>query len=377
VAGWYQSKTPDHLAYQLIKYRQREGYAHRDLLRLAHPKPQDAGHKALYAALTGKIAPAEGRVYPDLPKLWEGYRKALDAPDAKTSAQLVADYGLPWEALRTEHLTERVVWEALLVQGLSMTALIRNLGRISPMLDPMGSLTRQVCDQLCDQDRLRRARIHPLSLLIALKTYSQGHGFRGGGSWPVLSMVVDALDEAFYLSFAHVEPSNKRTFLSLDVSSSMTQRLMNTNVSAAEGSCAMAMVTARTEPQWLIGAFATEFAIVGMSPRERLDDLVKRTQRMGFGGTDCALPMLVAAQEGWEIDTFITYTDSETWAGRIHPAQALQQYRNKMNRPNAKLVVVGMTSTGFSIADPNDAGSLDVVGFDTATPSVITNFASA
>ena len=34
-----------------------------------------------------------------------------------------------------------------------------------------------------------------------------------------------------------------------------------------------------------------------------------------------------------------------------------------------------MTSNGFSIADPNDAGMLDVVGFDTATPQVISGFA--
>jgi 60 kDa SS-A/Ro ribonucleoprotein len=40
----------------------------------------------------------------------------------------------------------------------------------------------------------------------------------------------------------------------------------------------------------------------------------------------------------------------------------------------AKLVVVAMTSNGFSIADPNDGGMLDVVGFDAATPEVISSF---
>lgn len=34
-----------------------------------------------------------------------------------------------------------------------------------------------------------------------------------------------------------------------------------------------------------------------------------------------------------------------------------------------------MVSNGFSIADPNDAGMLDVVGFDTATPEVMAGFA--
>jgi hypothetical protein len=42
----------------------------------------------------------------------------------------------------------------------------------------------------------------------------------------------------------------------------------------------------------------------------------------------------------------------------------------------AKLVVVGVASNGFSIADPDDAGMLDVVGFDTAAPQVMGQFAA-
>ena len=42
---------------------------------------------------------------------------------------------------------------------------------------------------------------------------------------------------------------------------------------------------------------------------------------------------------------------------------------------DARLIVVTMTSTGFSIADPDDAGMLDVVGFDAAVPGLITGFA--
>jgi 60 kDa SS-A/Ro ribonucleoprotein len=55
--------------------------------------------------------------------------------------------------------------------------------------------------------------------------------------------------------------------------------------------------------------------------------------------------------------------------------QALQLYREKMGI-NAKLVVVGMTATEFSIADPSDRGMLDVVGMDTSTPQLITEFAA-
>ena len=93
-----------------------------------------------------------------------------------------------------------------------------------------------------------------------------------------------------------------------------------------------------------------------------------------MGGTDCALPMVHALEKNWEVDTFVVYTDNETWAGTIHPVQALRKYREKTGIP-AKLIVVGLTATGFTIADPNDAGMLDVVGFDASAPAVMADFA--
>lgn len=93
-----------------------------------------------------------------------------------------------------------------------------------------------------------------------------------------------------------------------------------------------------------------------------------------FGGTDCALPMLHALQRGLAIDTFVVYTDNETWAGDIHPHQALRRYRERTGI-DAKLIVVGMTATEFSIADPSAPGMLDVAGFDTAVPALVMDFA--
>jgi 60 kDa SS-A/Ro ribonucleoprotein len=95
---------------------------------------------------------------------------------------------------------------------------------------------------------------------------------------------------------------------------------------------------------------------------------------MKFGATDCALPMLYALHRKLPIDVFEILTDSETWCGQIHPMQALKQYRQEMGI-NAKLVVVGMTATQFTIADPADPLCLDVVGFSTETPRLISDFA--
>ena len=85
--------------------------------------------------------------------------------------------------------------------------------------------------------------------------------------------------------------------------------------------------------------------------------------------------MLDALKAKIPVDVFCILTDSETWAGKVHPKEALNQYR-EWTGIQAKLIVVGMVSNGFSIADPNDGGMLDVVGFDTAVPQIMADFAT-
>ena len=84
--------------------------------------------------------------------------------------------------------------------------------------------------------------------------------------------------------------------------------------------------------------------------------------------------MLYAKANGLEIDVFVVYTDCETWFGDVHPSEALKQYREHSGIHDAKLIVVGMTSNGFTIADPEDPGMLDMAGFDSAAPQVMREF---
>ena len=151
----------------------------------------------------------------------------------------------------------------------------------------------------------------------------------------------------------------------------------------------LALVTAATEPRHeIVGFYAGRggwkagrewyghdgLTPLSISPRQRLTDAVRTVSDLPFGGTDCALPMRYALAHRREVDTFVIYTDSETWFGDIHPVQALREYRERMGIA-ARLVVVGMVANAFTIADPEDPGMLDIVGFDGATPEVVSGFA--
>ncbi len=386
VARWYNDKPVDKLAYQVVKYQGRDGWTNRDLLRLAHPKAATPAHDALYRWIVRGETPV------DMLAIVGAFEAAKRATDATEIVRLIRDHDLPRECIPTEWLNDARVWAALL-ERMPMTAMIRNLATMTRvgLLAPLSAATRTVAERLGHGKKLADARIHPIAVLAAMQTYASGHGARGQHEWKPVQAIVDALDEAFYATFRHVEPSGKRTLLALDVSGSMGTGMVAgvPGLTPRIASAALALVTAATEKQHAFVAFtapatgkfggkwgggAPGLSEIEISPRWRLDRVVKAVSGLPMGGTDCAQPMLWAMEKRVAVDTFVIYTDSETWAGTIHPAQALREYRQRMGIP-AKFVVVGMVSNGFTIADPGDAGMMDVVGFDTATPGVISDFA--
>jgi 60 kDa SS-A/Ro ribonucleoprotein len=380
VAGWFNALAADKLAYQLVKYQSRDGWSSRDLLRLAHPRAASPSHDRLFHWVTRGALP-EGAVGDPALALIEAFERAKAATTLGEVVLLIRAHRLPREAVPTRWLAHPEVWEALLAE-MPVGAMIRNLGTMTKigLLAPMSQATTTVVARLGDARRLTKARIHPIAVLAALLTYRSGRGVRGKGSWDAVAAVVDALDAAFYGTFQAVEPAGKRMLLALDVSGSMASGTVGgvPGLTPRNASAAMALVTAATERDHAFVAFtggsSTDLTELAISPRQRLDDAVATVSGLSFGGTDCALPMLWARKRKVAVDTFVIYTDSETWAGAVHPVQALRSYRQATGIP-AKLVVVGMTSNGFSIADPDDAGMLDVVGFDTATPPVLADFA--
>jgi 60 kDa SS-A/Ro ribonucleoprotein len=370
VGDWYDNKTVDQLAWQMIKYRSREGYDHKRLLETSHAPGGAPDRTALYKWTKGKEHDAEA-----LPALVKAHLAAMQTTDPRTLVGLVAAHGLPWEAVPTEATKDPALWQAML-PSMGLTAMIRNLGAMTSYgaLRPLEKEVETVVRRLTDPVELRKARIHPFNVLMAHAVYRAGKGVKGSLAWSPVGAIVDALDDAFYRSFQAVEPTGKRTMVCIDVSGSMSGALMGSPLTVCEGAAALAMTTMRTERNWHAMAFADGLRALPINARMSLTDVLRHTSNVNFGGTDCSLPVLYATQRGLSVDVFVVLTDNETWAGKVHPAAALQDYRRKTGIP-AKLIVAGMTSTGFSIADPDDGGMLDVVGFDAAAPAVMADFA--
>ncbi|CAM3702992.1 TROVE domain-containing protein [Deinococcus frigens] len=327
MARVYEDAPLEKLALWAVKYKARGGWSQADALRKAHPKTEDAGRNAVLKFLVDGVLP-EG-VDDTALRVIEGHLLALEATSDAAAAGLMNEYGLPIEAVPT-HLRGAGVYRAAMGTN-GLTWLLRNLGnlgRVGVLNVNDRDIVQEIVDRVTNAQALKRGRIHPLDALKAHLIYGLGRGVKGKGKWVPVPQVVDALQDAFYLAFGAVQPAGKRVLLGLDVSGSMGMGQVGgvPGLTPLLGTAAMALVTVRTEPTYLALAFSSAGGGYGgrwgggtpgltpltLSPRQRLDDVVAAMQKIPLGGTDCALPMLWAARQGVEVDTFVVYTDNET-----------------------------------------------------------------
>ncbi|WAQ97839.1 RO60-like protein [Mya arenaria] len=398
ISRWYLNfaNNPQLLARYVTKFKSREGWTHRDVLRLAHAHTREPvmGFILRYIVKGQKKARemymceaarqtqelAAQQALDAVGTLLGGIEHSMQTTDAQELCELIDTHKLTWEQCPSQLLKDKGVWRKL-IPHMPIEALVRNLGRMTQIelfegeegRETLAEVVRKI--KAINQDPViveeeeeeevmetdqgapqvsstlnKRNFLHPFKILLALETYRNCNTEhkKGKSTWTANKDIVEALDQAFYQAFSHVEPTRKTFYLGVDVSGSMSQPVLGSSNRMEE---------------------------LGITADMKMEDILNRMNQMRFGQTDCAMPMKDAIEmKRKDIDVFIVYTDCETWAGNIHPCIALNEYRKYAGKPDAKLIVCGMTATEFTIADKDDKNMLDISGFDSNAPRLIADF---
>ncbi len=447
---WYLDKTPDELAFQTLKYRQRDGWSQADVLRLIRPKPRTVAQNLVMRAATWDMRLTEGTndadkrevlfererrnaktgaVTTDVKRIeaserqrvWEEGPQAIramhrieefatlhDCKDVKDVVAMLNDYRwLSREMVPVDFLHDDKVWRAAF-PNMGIHALVRNLGNLTRrgILTPMGEETAAAVRKLKNGELLRKQRVHPFQIILALWTYMHGKPLRGTGKgWAPVAGLEAALETAYEAAFSNLPKLDKRIYVAVDISGSMTwcnlrryewenqrigagrtrRRLVSNElpINAAQSAAAIAQVFMRSADQYVIHGFDTRIIDLRINARSSFAEVLRavrssfaevlRAVKRGGGGTDIAAPVLYATQEKIPVDAFVLLTDQESWAGPIHVAEAMKRYRRKMGI-DAKCAVLAMTAVKYSVADPQDDGMMDFVGVDASTPQLVADF---
>lgn len=358
------------LEYQALKYRDREGFTPRDLLRLAHAKPGSTERDNLM----GWIAKAEsekGRAAVASSARLAAFEELRAGVSVERAAQLITDQRLTHEFVPNELLGHQEIWAALL-PNLPLTALTRNLRKMTQvglLKDGKSEAVKLVRDKLTNVEALRRARLHPLRIMGARAAYSTGTSRYGHGSdFIPSSAVLSVLDDALELSWRAVEPLNKRTVIGVDKSGSMSQQSPMAGLSAFHACLALATWYKRTEVECHVILFDHSPELLNVSNKVTWSEMMRMSNPSG--STDTSAPLRWITANKIDPELIVTMTDNETWAGKTHYVEELGRIRQRVSHPVAN-VIAAVTATSSTVADPNDPHHLEVVGFDPTVPEAI------
>lgn len=393
VAGWFVEMGAHGSAYQVVKYRQRNGWTAADVLRLAHPTIHDGELNAIFRWLVRKPDEQKGDtrtvkrasksgtrtneyiLVQPLPDLIQGFELAQQAKSAAEIIPMIEKYELTWEMIPNQFLKDANVWDAL-IQHMPYTALMRNLANMTRAGCFKDSATTTfVVDRLTDEKAITKTRVHPIAILAAQMTYEQGKSQRGDNEWTPNRRISDALSDAFPKAFKSVEPTHKNVLVAVDSSGSMREAVNGMpylNCSQAAG--ALALMEINVEPDATLIAFNDALYPLNLSKRDSLATAMRKVQETPNGGTDCGLVMNYAMREKTiTYDAIIVLTDDQTWAGQRHFQVKTDEYRKTRNK-DMRLIICSMAVNEFTIADNADLQTLRIAGMDTSCPQLISSF---
>lgn len=375
MSRWYTERAPEQVLYQYTKYSNRNGWAHKDIVHLAHVKPTTEQLQALFSHMFGKTNDS------DLAEVFPQYQSDIDLRQISSVNEALTiirnNPRVQWEQIPTQFLKEGAVWEALL-PNMGMTALIRSLGRMSAagvFGSTLSASTKTAISRLTNKEELKKAMIHPIQALTAWSTYGKGYSVKGKTTWNTNSRILAALEETYLLSFSNAPKTGLNYYIGVDTSGSMTcgEVCGIPGMRPIDAAACIAHERVMVEDWVEVVGFSHTLTKLKLNKSDNLNTAIRKVANGQIGSTNPGLLIEDALKHRYPVDVFIMVTDNEVNHGK-HPFMLLKKFRQQVN-PKAKLVVIGLTATGFTLADPSDGGMLDIVGFDSSAPSLIAEFA--
>lgn len=389
IQKWFDAR--DGMTLAKIISQQKVGYSwsYVDLLRVAHVKPKTEGAKLITNYIIHGLRETQekygGEKSTDDLQAVLAYLAAVEEVKKATNevavAALVDKHRLPF--CGTDGLVQQLP-QVLVAYSTHMTLkeIVDNFGCLAArhILEPLFPHAVDVTQRLNDQQALLHERISPIAVLYAIRVYEKG---AVENKWTLNKAVKEALSAAFDFTVAHYFGRTDRRYL---LAINLNRRyLTNQNwahgarplqtVNAAAG---LAIMLLRSETDVTVGYFNTSVHDLKLAKDVQLSDvyeeLVNRATLHEEVKADLSAPLTWASEKKLEFDVFILFTDFRHPKAYVDLPKCFREYRQNLNLPKAKFVVIGVTASHVSLANADDPSMLDVAGFDSTVPDIIQRF---
>lgn len=318
-----------------------------DIVKMVHPKPQDAEREALYAWLIDK--PHAKKALPPLVRAFEAYKRKPEGSPPDLPLLYLTALGL--NTTQWKKIALRASWQAT---RMNLNTFMRH-----GVFDDK-TTTMKIAKKLTDKNEIRRARVFPYQLFAAWKA---------ANGLPVAIMA--ALEEAMEHATANVRALPGNIVVAVDVSGSMASPVTGhrqgstTSLRCVDVAALIAASVKRKNPSARILPFDTQVRTVTMSEHAGVMTQAQRLAALCGGGTTVSAPLAQLNAERARVDTLIVVSDNESWAETNvgMGTRTMHEWKTLRQRcPNAKLVAIDLQPYATSQTAASD-DVLHVGGF--------------
>ena len=327
-----------------------------DVIRMVHPKPQDAAREALYAWVIGRpydeaLLPAELRAYEAFKREPRGMLP--DLPFQYYSA-------LALDAAQWSVLARNSSWQQLRMN-------LNTFARHGVFED--AAMVAEVAAKLRDPQQIARSRVLPYQLLMA---------YHAGAALP--RPILDALQDAMEVATASVPALQGKVVVAVDVSGSMQWPVTGYRKGASSAArcvdvaALIAACVLRGHPQAQVLPFDTEVHPQQLNPRDSVMTLARQLAING-GGTSVSAPLAYLNRKRAQVDLLVLVSDNESWRdtrGSRETATMREWAALKARCPQAQLVCIDLQPVASSqTVEREDV--LHIGGFSDAVFELLAN----
>jgi len=348
-----------------------------DVVKMVHPKPQEAWRAAWFAWLIGK--PYEINKLPPITAAFERFKHACSI--GKDLSRLEQP-DVPFQMLTSLELSTRE-WAMIARRG-SWQMVRQNLNTfVRHGVFKLPDIPQKIANQLRDKKAIAKARVMPYQLMAAYLA-SVGN---------VPQEISQALQDAMELALHNVPELAGNVVVCPDVSGSMGcpvtgyRKGASSKVRCIDVAALVAAAILRKNPNARVLPFEEKVAKITLNPRDTVMTNAQKLASIGGGGTACSAPLALLNKEKAKVDLVILVSDNESWMDANsfkkdrattyydkHATRLMQEWETlKKRNPSARLVCLDMVPNTHSQALERD-DILNIGGFSDAVFTLLTEF---
>lgn len=355
VAKWLQEATDSQLLSASVGTAPRLA----DVIRLSHPKAEDAARDAFFKHILGHDL--KEQALPELVANLEAFRKGDSTVLPKVPFELLTSLPLSKEDWKT------------VARNASWTQTRMNLNTFARHgVFESADMVKLVASRLSDAEQVARAKVFPYQLLAAYLNVGDD----------VPTSIKNALQDAMEVSVANIPDFGLSVAVLPDTSGSMKSPVTGdrgtatTKVRCIDVAGLFTSALLRKNPDARVVPFDTRVHAVKMNPRDSIMTNAQYLAKFGGGGTNCSMALKHLNDVGAKDELVIYISDNESWADRGYGNRTgvMAEWASYKKRvPHAKLVCLDITPNTTSQAkDRKDI--LNVGGFSDEVFNVIHAF---